>query len=256
MISVDGLVNSQTFFSLSTEVPLATNTSKDTKLPELTEEMEAIYHDAISSEWYRQIIEIDGVNIAGKDIKTLRKSNLVNDSIIDFYLAAICRRNSQDTSFPRCYVFNNFFTNKFKNHGFSSIRRWTKNVDIFGYDLIFIPVHLPGHWCLATIDINNKTICMYDSLGKDRDDILKLFPKYLELEHKDKKNTEFDASNFKIINVKEIPLQENAEDCGVFTLKYAEYLSRKAKFTFNQQDMPYYRKRMVYEIVKNIVIHP
>ena len=97
---------------------------------------------------------------------------------------------------------------------------------------------------------------MYDSLGKDRDDILKLFPKYLELEHKDKKNTEFDASNFKIINVKEIPLQENAEDCGVFTLKYAEYLSRKAKFTFNQQDMPYYRKRMVFEIVKNIVIYP
>merc|ERR1719318_297181 len=48
----------------------------------------------------------------------------------------------------------------------------------------------------------------------------------------------------------------NGSDCGMFTCKFAEYLSRRAKFTFSQRDMPYFRKRMVYEIVKNKLLHP
>ena len=48
----------------------------------------------------------------------------------------------------------------------------------------------------------------------------------------------------------------NGSDCGMFTLKYSEYLSRNAGITFTQEDMPYFRRRMVYEIVKNNVIHP
>lgn len=48
----------------------------------------------------------------------------------------------------------------------------------------------------------------------------------------------------------------NGSDCGMFTCKFAEYLSRRAKFTFGQSDMPYFRRRMVYEISKNDLLCP
>ena len=74
--------------------------------------------------------------------------------------------------------------------------------------------------------------------------------------NEDKKESEFDTSGFKLQNVKDIPRQMNGSDCGMFTLKYAEYLSRNVGITFTQEDMPYFRRRMVYEIVNNKVIHP
>ena len=56
--------------------------------------------------------------------------------------------------------------------------------------------------------------------------------------------------------VKDIPQQENGSDCGMFTCKFAEYLSRDADISFSQDDMPYFRKRMVYEIVRADLMHP
>ena len=93
-------------------------------------------------------------------------------------------------------------------------------------------------------------------MGSDKTDILKKLLEYLKQEHMDKKKSEFDTSEFKLQNVKDIPRQMNGSDCGMFTLKYAEYLSRNASITFTQEDMPYFRRRIVYEIVNNKVIHP
>ncbi|KJH52850.1 hypothetical protein DICVIV_00895 [Dictyocaulus viviparus] len=42
----------------------------------------------------------------------------------------------------------------------------------------------------------------------------------------------------------------NGSDCGVFACKFAEFASRRAPIVFTQQHMPYYRQRMVYELVE------
>ena len=65
-----------------------------------------------------------------------------------------------------------------------------------------------------------------------------------------------DLSEWKQIIAKKIPQQMNGSDCGMFTCKFAEYLSRRAKFTFSQSNMPYFRMRMVYEISKNDLLFP
>jgi sentrin-specific protease 1 len=47
------------------------------------------------------------------------------------------------------------------------------------------------------------------------------------------------------------PQQENAFDCGVFTCQFMEGVSRGEDadtFGFNQDDMPYLRRRMLWEI--------
>jgi sentrin-specific protease 1 len=104
--------------------------------------------------------------------------------------------------------------------------------------------------------LKEKTVKFYDSMGSDKPEILKVLLGYIEQEHMDKKKAPFDTSDFELENVKDIPRQMNGSDCGMFTLKYSEYLSRNASITFTQEDMPYYRQRMVYEIVNNKIIHP
>ena len=74
--------------------------------------------------------------------------------------------------------------------------------------------------------------------------------------------------------MKNIPQQMNGSDCGMFTCKvrfghfkvkfeilivfqqFAEYISRDAAITFNQKDIPYFRKRMIWEIVQDTLVHP
>ena len=44
-----------------------------------------------------------------------------------------------------------------------------------------------------------------------------------------------DTSHWKTEIKKEIPQQMNGSDCGMFTCKFAEYLSRRARISFTQQ---------------------
>ena len=54
---------------------------------------------------------------------------------------------------------------------------------------------------------------------------------------------------------KDIPEQLNGCDCGVFMLKYAEYMSREAEFSFTQHHMPYFRQQIVYEIISKKLLN-
>jgi hypothetical protein len=45
-----------------------------------------------------------------------------------------------------------------------------------------------------------------------------------------------------------IPQQMNGSDCGMFACTLAEYICSGADVSFTQQDMPYFRRKMAYEI--------
>ena len=44
--------------------------------------------------------------------------------------------------------------------------------------------------------------------------------------------------------------QHNGSDCGVFMTRTADYLARDGVLDFGQEDMPYFRRRMVVEILR------
>ena len=71
---------------------------------------------------------------------------------------------------------------------------------------------------------------------------------YLRNEMKDKKGEVLDEGEWSK-NVPEVPQQKNGFDCGVFACKFGEYASRYAPIDFSQQHMPYFRRRMIWEIV-------
>lgn len=167
--------------------------------------------------------------IRRKDIETLQGLNWLNDEVINFYFNMLMERNPK-----KIYCFNTFFYGKLKDSGHRMLKRWTKKVDIFSFNLILIPIHLGMHWTLASIDMLNKEINYYDSMNGNNQECVKLLLIYLRDELEDKKKEVLDTENWKTTIVKGIPQQMNGSDCGMFTCKYADYLSRGKSFTFNQ----------------------
>ena len=98
----------------------------------------------------------------------------------------IVERSGKD-KFCSVHAFTTFFYPKLKETGHSSVKRWTKKVDIFSYSLLLVPVHLGMHWCLAVIDMKNKTITYYDSMGGNNMGCLLALTEYLNEEHRTRK---------------------------------------------------------------------
>lgn len=215
----------------------------------LTPEMEEIIDNALLKGSPTQVlINKFNTQITRHDISTLDGLNWLNDEVINFYMNLLIERGKND-NYPNVYAFNTFFYPKLLKTGFASVRRWTKKVDLFSNDLLLIPVHLGMHWCLATVDFRTKCVRYFDSMLSDNNKCLDALLKYLEDEHQDKKSSPFDKTGWMAENVKDIPQQMNGSDCGMFACMFAEYLSRDADITFDQQHMPYFRRKMVYEIV-------
>ena len=192
------------------------------------------------------------IQITRKDLETLCPKTWLNDNVIMFYLEMIMERSKESDNLPDVYAFGTNFFGNIMTKGYTSVKSWTQKLDLFTFDMIIIPVHLDIHWCLAVVNLKEKTVKFYDSLpGHYKKKYLEVLRKYIEQEHMDKKKAPFDTKDFKLENVKDIPLQKNGYDCGVFILKYSEWLSRDAIITFTQEDMPYYRAILIYEIVNN-----
>ncbi|CAG9534952.1 unnamed protein product [Cercopithifilaria johnstoni] len=188
--------------------------------------------------------------ITRKDLLTLKGLDWLNDEVVNFYMNLICERSKNDANLPKAYAFNSFFYSTLSTKGYASVRRWTRKIDVFSYEILLIPVHLGAHWCLAVIDFKNRIIDYYDSMGGSNDRCLDILSEYLCEESLDKKKQEFDLSGWQLMNRYDIPQQMNGSDCGMFACKFAEYASRRAQISFNQEHMPYFRERMVFEICR------
>ena len=74
-------------------------------------------------------------------------------------MALIVERNSSEDNRPSVYAFNTFFYPKLREKGHQALKRWTRKVDIFSFDFIFVPIHLGMHWCLAV----SNPICILNN---------------------------------------------------------------------------------------------
>lgn len=225
------------------------------KRPELTDDMVRHIQLMISAPPNQLLTEIDGVQILGKDIRTLIGLNWLNDEIINAYMTLLVYRGAKAGN-HKVHAFNTFFYPKLREAGYNSVRRWTRKVDIFNFEYIVVPVHLGNHWTLVFIDFKKRTISYYDSLAGYSDGYCDILLDYLRSEMSDKKKQEFSDSGWQLLNRSNdgIPLQNNCSDCGVFACIYAEHLTRQADLDFSQEDMPYFRKRMIYEITKQTIL--
>jgi len=143
----------------------------------------------------------------------------------------------KDKEKEKFLFFNTFFYKSMKKE---SIHKWTKKVDIFDYDYIFVPINQNLHWKLAIIcfagmvdnasntDDKYPCILVLDSLGCIDPNISIMIRAYLQNEWSKRKKTtcSFTSDSMKHMNLK-VPEQTNYTDCGVYLLRYIEKFCEK-----------------------------
>ncbi|KAF9520526.1 hypothetical protein BS47DRAFT_1370365 [Hydnum rufescens UP504] len=202
--------------------------------------------------------------VQGEDIQRLRPAQWLNDEVINFYGAMITERaarQGREQGDPLdVHYFNTFFYEKLVNPGYEKARlnKWSKKVDIFSKDVILIPINLGNsHWTCACINVRRKRIEYYDSLGTRREVVYQRLREYLQRESLDKKKIDFEFEDWEDYFSEATPQQENAYDCGVFVCQFMEAISRgedAEEFAFDQRNMPYIRRRMLWEISEKRLI--
>lgn len=81
--------------------------------------------------------------------------------VINFYLSLVMERSSGEAAGLKVYSFSTFFFPKLRDGGgrqvggHAAVKRWTKAVDLFLYDLILVPLHLGVHWAMAVSQTHN-----------------------------------------------------------------------------------------------------
>ena len=85
--------------------------------------------------------------------------------------------------------------------GYESSKRWTRNIDLFKYKYIFIPVNLGNaHWALIVIDIELKIVKYYDSYhGIDTCKHCERCLEYLQNESKERQTGVVNLSEWTIV---------------------------------------------------------
>ncbi|XP_048091206.1 sentrin-specific protease 2 isoform X1 [Alosa alosa] len=226
----------------------------DEDLPRLSKEMQMEVSAALAQRDPNLVLSSAfKLRITQRDLATLQEGSWLNDEVINFYLNLVMSRSEEQKGLggQKVYSFNTFFFPKLHGGGHAAVRRWTKAVDLFTYNIILVPLHLGVHWSLTVVDLKAKSVKSYDSMGQRHDDICNLILLYLKEEMNVKKGKDLDVTKWTLSSLKasEIPQQKNGSDCGVFACKYADYISRGRPLTFRQCHMPLFRKLMIWEIL-------
>uniref|UniRef100_A0ACD5YZ39 Uncharacterized protein n=1 Tax=Avena sativa TaxID=4498 RepID=A0ACD5YZ39_AVESA len=161
--------------------------------------------------------EPSNIEITREKLGCLRPRGWLNDEVINLYLELLKERAEREPRrFLKCHFFNTFFFKKLAcgktGYDYQSVRRWT-SLNKLGYglwecDKIFVPIHRDLHWCLAVINMKEKTYQFLDSLGGMDLDVLGILATYIMDELKDKINIEIDFSSWRR-EPDPFPLQHN-----------------------------------------------
>uniref|UniRef100_A0ACD5U5U8 Uncharacterized protein n=1 Tax=Avena sativa TaxID=4498 RepID=A0ACD5U5U8_AVESA len=214
--------------------------------PPLTNEEESQVNSLLCDSGHSKDILVlhkpSNIEITREKLGCLRPRGWLNDEVINLYLELLKERAEREPRrFLKCHFFNTFFYKKLAcgktGYDYQSVRRWT-SLKKLGYglvdcDKIFIPIHRDIHWCLAVINMKEKTYQFLDSLGGMDLDVLGILATYIMDELKDKSNIEIDFSSWQRAS-DHFPLQHNGWDCGMFMLKFIDFYSRGLGLSFRQ----------------------
>ncbi|KAM9703359.1 LOW QUALITY PROTEIN: sentrin-specific protease 6 [Menidia menidia] len=108
-----------------------------------------------------------GISVTNEDLHCLNAGEFLNDVIIDFYLKYLVLEKLRKEDAQRIHVFSSFFYKRLNQRERRSgpeaanlpiqkrkhnrVKTWTRHVDLFQKDFIFVPINESAHWYLAVI---------------------------------------------------------------------------------------------------------
>ncbi|CAN7976785.1 unnamed protein product [Ixodes persulcatus] len=151
----------------------------------------------------------------------------------------------------RVHAITTYFMKVLSKRGYDAVCRWTEGVDLFDMDLILVPVHSQNHWSLVALWMKEQTFLFLDSMGREDKRCYRRLMKYLRNEHRlEKEQPLVEPDEGWVYKFpKNIPIQSNTDDCGVFVCLYAERLARQAPFDFAAGNIQELRYHIAYEIL-------
>ncbi|KAM6934145.1 uncharacterized protein FYW49_000436 [Xenentodon cancila] len=107
-----------------------------------------------------------GITVTMEDLQCLDSGQYLNDVIIDFYLKYLLQNTSASVA-ERSHIFSSFFYKQLTRRDNASeggnsdscqrqrrhqrVKTWTRHVNIFKKDFLFVPVNQEAHWYLVVI---------------------------------------------------------------------------------------------------------
>ncbi|XP_071183213.1 sentrin-specific protease 6-like isoform X2 [Salvelinus alpinus] len=132
-----------------------------------------------------------GISVTNEDLHCLNEGEFLNDVIIDFYLKYLVSAMLKEEDANRSHMFSSFFYKRLtqteqrktpcsedlpvKKRRHNRVRTWTRNVDLFQKDFIFVPINESAHWFLAVICFPGLEDLQQEPLSPDSP-----FPAWLE----------------------------------------------------------------------------
>lgn len=209
----------------------------------------------ISFDWAENQTIIRASNnfkLHAKDFKNLATDAYTSEDTINFYLQLVQKRSQEDRSMLRVRVLSTHFVlQQGKSTSYAISQRQIKDFDmrdINSLDRILVPVFVGGnHWVMAAIYIKEKEINLYDSMSYKQH--------HMGILHALKGFMTTENAPFWRLSVEKFPKQKKSNDCGIFAMTCAEFISRNAAFSFEQEDMLRLRMKIMYEIMHGGIVN-
>uniref|UniRef100_A0A4W3GY91 Ubiquitin-like protease family profile domain-containing protein n=1 Tax=Callorhinchus milii TaxID=7868 RepID=A0A4W3GY91_CALMI len=108
-----------------------------------------------------------GISVTNEDLYCLKEGEFLNDVIIDFYLKFLVLEKMKQQDANRIHIFSSFFYKRLNQRErrnlmdppnlslpqrrHARVKNWTRHVDLFQKDFVFVPINETAHWFLAVI---------------------------------------------------------------------------------------------------------
>ncbi len=209
------------------------------------------------------LVRAFNVELSREKLQCLNVGTWLDDEAVNLYMQMLKKRDEKlclkDNKRRRSHFFISFFFEKLTGGGkynYGGVKRWTKKAkidNVFELERIFFPVNISNlHWCMSVIHIQAKQIRYYDSMGGKGTTYLCALKRWLRDEHSAKLGYDWDDTGWEVTpSTSDVPRQKNGNDCGVFAITFASFLSEGLPLDFSQDDMAALRMKYAWELLNS-----
>lgn len=163
----------------------------------------------------------------------------INDEGVNVYNALLARKFEKMGK--AIYIFSSYFFhrwNTLQSTAPEKVLHSVNQVNLLEKEAWVIPINHKEHWKVVIVNLSTKTICLYDSIDHEKEDPiershLETIRNFIEQVYK-LFGEKWTLLEWKQYIVKETPKQLNAFDCGIFSIKFVDYILSGKPLSFSQ----------------------